>query len=245
MNRIHAIATMPVFSTPRCLLAVVFCFLIHPLGAVTVVNGSFENLSLSYSNTPGSDSMSGVAADGWTISSNSPDWFLGAPGPAGLWNTPWGDFFAVGAAAGSGYREGIRQTLSGLTVGESYTIEFQQANGLRFDQGSYLGAGSVGGWEVFIDGLSILSSNSTNDNSVPAPAFTTAWSPGSVEFVAAATSQTLEFLAFGGADVTPTFQFLDAVTVSAVPEPGTVLLGALGSMAFLRRRREHSPINKR
>ncbi len=51
--------------------------------------------------------MSDVAAPGWTVSTGtSPDWFLGAPGPTGFWLAPWGDFFAVGAAEGAGYREG-------------------------------------------------------------------------------------------------------------------------------------------
>jgi hypothetical protein len=208
-----------------------------PLGAVTLLNGSFENLSSSYSNTAGTDSMSGVAADGWSVSTNTPDWFLGAPGPAGLWFTPWGDFFAVGAATDAGYREGISQTISGLTIGQNYAISFQQANGLLFDQASYVGAGTVGGWEVLIDGISVLSSPSTNDNSVPFPAFTTEWSPASALFEATATSQTIEFLAYGGSGVNPTFQFLDSVSVDAVPEPSTSLLVVFGGLALILRRR--------
>ncbi|MCB1134405.1 MAG: hypothetical protein KDN05_25040, partial [Verrucomicrobiae bacterium] len=40
-----------------------------PSHAATLINGSFENLSSSYVNTPGADLMSGVAADGWSVSS--------------------------------------------------------------------------------------------------------------------------------------------------------------------------------
>lgn len=204
-----------------------------------MVNGSFENLSSTYANTPGTDSMSGVAADGWTVSSNSPDWFLGAPGPAGLWSTPWGDFLAVGAATGSDYREGILQEISGLIVGETYLIEFQQANGLLFDQGSYLGIGTVGGWEVRIDGIGLLFAASTNDNSLPSPAFTSSWSPNSFSFIASASSQTLEFLAYGGTEIAPTFQFLDNVTITAIPEPTTAgMLAGAGALVLLRRRKE-------
>lgn len=213
-----------------------------PLHAATIVNGSFENLTLSYVNTAGSDSMSNAVADGWTISTNSPDWFLGAPGPSNRWSTPWGDFFAVGAAGELGYREGLSQTITGLTVGSFYRIEFQQANGMLYDQGSYIGAGNTGGWEVLIDGSSVLSSGSLNDNSIPATPFPVAgtdWNLSSVIFQATATSQDLEFLAYTDSPTDPTFQFLDSViiTESQIPEPETALLFAFGGLALLGRRR--------
>ena len=211
------------------------------LPAATIVNGSFENLSSSYVNTPASDSMSNAVADGWTISSESPDWFLGAPGPTGRWSTPWGDFFAVGAAGELGYREGLSQTITGLTVGSYYRIEFQQANGLLYDQGAYIGLGNTGGWEVLIDGASVLVSGSLNDNSVSTMPFPggTDWNLGSVIFQATATSQDLEFLAYGDSATEPTFQFLDSViiTESQIPEPGTTLLTVLGGLALLVRKR--------
>jgi len=224
---------------PHLSSLVLFSLLTSATHAVTVVNGSFENLTSAYVNTPGADSMSGVAADGWTASSNSPDWFLGAPGPTGFWFTPWGDFFTVGAAEGSPYREGISQTITGLSIGESYTITFQQANGLRFDQGSHIGAGNTGGWEVLIDGGSVLTSNSLNDNTTPTAAFPDSWNMGSVTFVALAESQSVEFLAFGGTAMNPTFQFLDTVTVvqAQVPEPSTTLLLASSGFLLLSRRR--------
>ena len=223
----------------RLAVAVLTCFLTSSLPAATIINGSFENLSSSYNNTPGADSMSGVAADGWTVSTNTPDWFLGAPGPTGLWLTPWGDFFAVGAAEGAGYREGLSQTIAGLTVGQNYRLEFQQANGLRFDQGSHIGIGNTGGWEVLLDGSPILTSASLNDNSTPTASFPGSWNLGSVIFQATAESQTIEFLAYGGGSSTPTFQFLDSVilTESQIPEPGTALLLSLLPLACLRRRR--------
>ncbi|MCP5532564.1 MAG: hypothetical protein H7A49_16425 [Akkermansiaceae bacterium] len=227
-------------SHPRLLAVVpwVVAATALPSRAATLVNGSFENLSSSYVNTPGADLMSGVAADGWTVSSNSPDWYLGAPGPSGFWFTPWGDFFTVGASVGTGYREGISQTITGMTIGKTYTLEFQQANGLRFDQGSYIGVGHAGGWEILLDGGSILSSDSLNDNSTPAPSFPGSWNLGSVSFVATATSQTVEFLAYGGSATDPTFQFLDSVilTESQVPEPGVSTLIALAGLGFWRRR---------
>ncbi len=215
-----------------------------PSPAATLINGSFENLSSTYVNTPGADLMSGVAADGWTVSANSPDWYLGAPGPTGLWFTPWDDFFTGAAAEGSGYREGIRQTITGLEIGTTYTLEFQQANGLRFDQGSHIGVGNTGGWEVLLDGGTILSSASLNDNSTPTPSFPGSWNLGSVSFEATAASQTIEFLAYGGSAMNPTFQFLDSVTLteSQVPEPGTTPLIALASLGLWRRRRTASQL---
>ena len=222
-----------------CLIAVCFCGA-SPASAATLVNGSFENLSASFVLGPG-DRMAGATADGWSILSESPDWLLGAPGPSGRWFTPWGDFFTVGAAEGAGYREGVSQTITGMTVGTFYRIEFQQANGLLFDQGSYLGVGNTGGWEVRIDGTPILTSASLNDNSTPTLPFPggTDWNLGSVLFQATATSQDLEFLAYGGSAVNPTFQFLDSViiTESQIPEPGPMVLALLALGGFLVRRR--------
>ena len=210
---------------------------ISSLGAATLINGSFENFG-TYVNTPGTDRMSGVAANGWFVSTNTPDWFLGAPGPAGLWLTHWGDFFAVGAAQASTYREGLSQTVGSLSVGQTYIVKFQQANGLLFDQGSHLGTGEVGGWEVLVDGVSVGMSASANDNTTPSPAFTSAWTEGSITFEASATSQTIEFLAYGGSAGNPTFQFLDEVTIEIVPEPTSPLLASLGGLFVLRRRRD-------
>ena len=143
----------------------------------------------------------------------------------------------MGAASGT-YREGVSQAITGMTVGQHYEITFQQANGLLFEQGSYVGTGNVGGWEVFLDGISVVSSLSSNDNSTPALDFPGAWSEGSVVFQATAASQTIEFRAYGSG-AGPTMQFLDNVTIAAtqIPEPSSALLVTVAGIGVLVRRR--------
>ena len=216
-----------------------------PASAVTLVNPSFEDLSASYVNDPATDYMLNAAADGWSLLLNSPDWYWGE-GPNGLWNTPFGDHFASAAATGltsavSAYREGISQTVSGLTIGETYEISFSHANGLLFTQGSpgtYLGVGVTGGWEVLTDGVSHGLIFSTNDNSTAALEHTSDWQASSVTFVATATTHEIQFVAFkpdGPSD--PTFQFLDQVSVALVPEPSAFALTLTAFCLVTRRSR--------
>ncbi len=216
-----------------------------PASAVTLVNPSLEDLSASYVDIAGADRMEGVAPDGWSIALNSPGWYWGE-GPSNLWHTPFGDHFGMGAATGqtgSAYREGISQSVSGLTVGATYDIGFSHANGLFYNPGTpgfYEGVGTTGGWEVLIDGSSIALVSSTNDNSIAAPEHTLLWQASTATFAATATTHEIQFIAFkpdGPQD--PTFQFLDDVSVTLVPEPSSFVLCGLGLIAtglYLRRR---------
>ena len=216
------------------LFLIVSSTLLAPASAVTLVNPSFEDLSLSYVDIPGADRMESVAPDGWSIALNSPGWFWGE-GPTNLWHTPFGDHFAMGAATGqtgSAYREGISQSVSGFSIGETYEISFSHANGLFFNVGSpgfYEGVGTPGGWEVLVDGGSVALVSSTNDNSVAALEHTSSWQSSTATFAATATTHDIQFVAFkpdGAQD--PTFQFLDQVSVTLVPEPSSFILCALG-----------------
>lgn len=217
-----------------CLALLVSSVLITPAMAVPLVNPSFEDLSASYVDIAGADRMEGAAADGWSVALNSPGWYWGE-GPNNLWNTPYGDHFAMGAATGqtgSAYREGVSQSVSGLSIGATYEISFSHANGLFFNPGSpgfYEGVGTPGGWEVLIDGSSILLAASTNDNSVAALEHTSDWQTSTATFSATSTTHEIQFIAYkpdGSQD--PTFQFLDEVSVTVVPEPSTLMLSLLG-----------------
>lgn len=231
----------------RAFLSLVVSFtLLAPASAVTLVNPSFENLSASYVDIPGADRMENAAADGWSIALGSPGWYWGE-GPESLWNTPFGDYFAMGAATGQtggAYREGISQSVSGLTIGETYEISFSHANGLFYNPGTpgfYEGVGTAGGWEVLVDGSSILLASSTNDNSVAALEHTSDWQSSTATFTATATTHDIQFIAFkpDGSQL-PTFQFLDDVSVTQVPEPSSLTLSVLGLLAaaiYIRRRR--------
>lgn len=211
-----------------------------PLTAFTVVNGSFEDIgATTYVNIPDQDRDGNAAADGWTISSASPDWMWGE-GPEGLWNTPWGDYFTLGAANGIGYREGVSQEISGFTVGASYTLTFSHANGLFYNGTAYEGVGNPGGWEVLLNGSTLFLADSVNPNFVAAPEHTDDWFTRNIEFVAPTETIEFEFLAYLNPQVNQqvvTFQFLDNVSISPVPEPGVLALIAPAILLGLRRRK--------
>ncbi|MEM1083685.1 MAG: PEP-CTERM sorting domain-containing protein [Verrucomicrobiota bacterium] len=219
--------------------------------AVTFTNGSLEDLDSSYSGLVGSDLMENAAATGWsTWGSTSPDWVV-ADGPEGLYNTPYGDYFALAGATGAFdvgvYREGVSQTITGLVVDETYEVSFSHANGLRWNPqgvGFWEGVGFAGGWQVLVDSSSIGLVASTNDNGTPSAPWTVDWQSSSLTFTATATSHDIHFIAYkpDSPSQDPTFQFLDEVNVVVVPEPSVALLGCMGAGLALRRRRK-SPVN--
>ena len=63
------------------------------------------------------------------------------------------------------------------------------------------------------------------------------WRKVTMTFTADAVNPVLSFLSVGTPDGLPPFALLDGVSLEAVPEPSAALLGALGALALLRRRR--------
>lgn len=190
--------TMKTAAALACLAAAI------PASAVT--NGSFDDLDASYVNEPGWDLQSDAAATGWS-KFQSPDWMLSG-GPQDLYASPDPDLFALGAATGAFdtgvYREGIFQTVTGLTPGQEYAIGFRHAN----------------------------------DNSTASDFFTADWQTNSVNFTATAASHEIRFVAYKPDSPLqdPTFQFLDSVTLSVVPEPSALAIVGVAGLLTLRRR---------
>ena len=135
------------------------------------------------------------------------------------------------AADGAFQVGSISQSISNLTVGESYLLSFYWAAGQQY---SYTGA-TTEMWGVTFG-------NSTYNT----PTVTTAskgftpWTLASVYFVASAATQTLSFLAAGTPSGQPPLSLLDGVSLVAAPEPATwavLTIGVVGSIAFASRRR--------
>jgi len=120
------------------------------------------------------------------------------------------------AADGASGTEPITQTVTGLTVGQQYTLTFSQAAG---QQTNFTGATSDD-WLVSF-GSSVYTSPTIN---LASKASVTGWQQETTTFTATSTNEVLSFLA-QGAPSDPPFALLSGVSLtpanqsSSVPEP--------------------------
>lgn len=218
-----------------------------------VTNGGFENSSYSH-NTQFGASFGGQGVTGWTglgndssaqhlefyyrggtqTSENATNQYgdpLGYFWPSFNALSPTGGNF-VGLDSDISYAGQISQTISGLTVGKSYTLTFDWAGGqLANRTGPTYDAFHVDfGGDTF----------DTSTVNVASQGFS-GWMSESHTFIAHSTSQALTFLAVGGPGSLPPIAALDSVSLKGgVPEPGIwamMLVGFGGLGSLLRRRR--------
>ena len=197
-----------------------------------VVNGSFDA-------TPHTDKVTfedNVA--GWTGGANLT--FLAGPGTAadGSYLSVYAPFPTISPNGGNfvladgdpNYSGAFSQTLSGLTVGHVYAVEFYQAAG---QQAGFTGI-TTERWSVTFGGVTQLSTLITLPEAGFAP-----WQKQSLSFTATAVSQVLTFLAVGTPGGAPPISFLDGVSVAGVPEPATwgLMVAGFGLVGFVARRR--------
>jgi hypothetical protein len=133
----------------------------------------------------------------------------------------------------------LTQSLSGLKVGDTYTLSFYQAS---MQQTGYTGP-SQDNWNV-----GLLNSNNVFDSRVAATMNnpsqgSTGWVKQTMTFVATTTSELLYFFASATAGAQPPFLLLDDVSMtdnaspSAVAEPATLTLAAAGLVGMIAARR--------
>ena len=158
--------------------------------------------------------------------------FANSPGLAGTSVFPssspdGGNYLALDGAAGVGP---MSQQLNGLTLGSQYELSFYWA---AAQQKGYVAAnGLTELLKVSLGGQSI----STAQIAYPQYTFQD-WRKVTMTFTADAVNPILSFLSVGTPSGAPPFALLDGVSLNAVPEPSAALLGALGALALLRRRR--------
>jgi PEP-CTERM motif len=217
-------------------------------GVELVTNGGFE------SNGGNGQIGFNTGATDWSLPSGNTGYdFLFAPGTAdttgadgqygnltlygpgnGVANglpatSPAGGYF-LGADADF-QQAALSQTISGLVVGESYTVGFWWAGA---QQTGFTGP-TQEKWEVSLGSQT----QSTTLAVIPQAGFT-GWMYQTFTFTATGTSEALSFLA-NGSPGEPPFALLDGVTMTAVPEPSTwammlIGFGGLGFAAYRRRR---------
>jgi len=199
-------------------------------GAVTVANGGFEAVQIA---SQGSKNLADIP--GWTHAGATGDGLIWSDlfpvCCGGTYSTKTGgghQFVTMGGGYGPSGSSSWSQVLNGLTVGQSYVVNFKTA--------------AEG--EVPIQSLTVAmttgsaSAAQTFNTIAAGPYFWQNWGSDSYSFVAGATSATLQFSVTNEVyDVG-----LDSVSVSTggVPEPSTWLMllagiGGLGAVARGRR----------
>lgn len=211
-----------------------------------VVNGGFETL------TKGAGQIDAItSATGWTstgynfvFASGTADtvgatgtygniklWGPGSGSANGLTNSPAGGNFL--AADGAYQTQAVKQTISGLVVGQKYDLSFYWAGA---QQAGYNGINSEQ-WIVSLGNQTISTALVQN-----ASHGFTGWMQEKFTYTATSTTEVLSFLAFGTPTGVPPFSLLDGVSLTAqVPEPSTVALfvaglALVGGASRLRRR---------
>lgn len=187
-----------------------------------------------------------VTANGWTsggynfvmVNGNDNDprndfnmWTAANSAGANTWDgnaAHTGDFVAMDGKFDTGP---LSQTITGLKVGEKYTLYFSYG----FGQQERFSNATVQSLAAYMNNAKIWDSGDTN---VCNHCFT-GWSDAHVSFTATGTSEVLKFLATGDQPVPP-FAVLSDVSIPGAPEPAAWALMTLGVAALggaARRRR--------
>jgi hypothetical protein len=137
----------------------------------------------------------------------------------------------------------INQTISGLTALHTYAVSFYWAAAQQAGYGCLSNPSNPGGctteqWQVSLGSQTLTTGVATTG--VNQGGFS-GWISQTLVFTATSSSEVLSFLALGTPMGQPPFALLDGVSLTATPEPGTlmlmagaVLLGAGGLARKLR-----------
>ncbi|TAE90662.1 MAG: PEP-CTERM sorting domain-containing protein [Verrucomicrobia bacterium] len=226
MNRIPAIALVSLMSG----------LILPSLSSAAVIaggNGSFET------NTRGTAAFGGAFGQIWYLNplpgnasgANIAGWTLyGVGGGAPPANTAWlmSDASGYGTASNGNYFINVESgpdwwlgtEITGLTSGWTYTLSFDTRR---------RSGGGGGNFDVFVNNTLSTTGAFTAANVAPT---TTTWETRSINFTANASTMSV-FIA--NTDVTNSGFMVD--NFSIVPEPSAALLGGLGLLGMLRRRR--------
>ncbi len=160
--------------------------------------------------------------------------FNGGIGMDSMTDTPAsGNMIAIDGD--STYTAPLFQTINGLTAGTSYVLQFLQAAG----QQAGSGGPTTEQWEVSLGSQTQDSSLMNN----PSGGFT-AWNAQTMVFTATSSSELLNFMALGTPQGVPPVVLLSDVSLTAAPEPASLVLigsGVVAVWAARKRARRTSP----
>ncbi|MHB8529448.1 MAG: PEPxxWA-CTERM sorting domain-containing protein [Caulobacteraceae bacterium] len=190
-----------------------------------IVNGSFEANNWGPTYVLG---LIGNDVTGWYIPNGDGIYPWGINNGSGYGPADTGSQFLVLGRWGTAAQYTIQQTMTGLTPGDTYHLTFAIAS----EQGC-----------CAVAGVSFLSGSSTAAQDFTAPtsgSFWTAWGHESMDFMATASSVTLQFQ-----DILPTVAGYDlgldsvSVTGASIPEPASwaMMIIGLGLTGAAMRRR--------
>jgi hypothetical protein len=214
-------------------------------GTQLVNNGSFETTSNGAGQMGYNTNATGWTTSGYNFifSSGSADTtgVTGQYGTLKLWGPNDGSNNGLPASSPDGgnyigadgaYNVGaITQSISGLTVGDKYTLSFWWA---AAQQQGFTGLNTEQ-WQVNLGSQQFDTAVYSN-----ASKGFSGWMYQTFTYTATSTTEVLSFLAIGTPSGQPPFSLLDGVSLELVPEPADwaiMLAGVAGLGALLQRRR--------
>ena len=203
-----------------------------------VANGSFELTSLTDKGGFAGNVANWGGGGGLTFldfpgTADDPSKYLTVYGPFPATSPDGGNF--VEADGDPNYSGVFYQSISGLTLGQTYKVDFYQAAGQQL---GFTGP-TTERWQVSLGGQSQLSSLFSLPEGGVGP-----WQQQSMTFTWDGASDILAFVALGTPGGAPPISFLDGVSITAVPEPAawTLMLIGLGGLGALARRRRSAAV---
>lgn len=208
------------------------------IAALLIATSAHAGQSLVVNGSLNGQIENNAVPDGWTLLAGTPD-LMDALNNVGLTDTkrfgatpkasPDGGTW-VGLGADVNFVERFGQSLTGLSVGQEYTVSWLAGN-FGYDGGriQYLGTNAI---HVMVDGQSVGSGTALSLGSD--------WYSQSVTFVATKATQDISFTL---ATSDKAYMSIDGIAVqAAVPEPATwMLMGmSLAGMALTMRRRNQA-----
>lgn len=198
------------------------------MAAVTVANGSFEDIAVG---SGGFDNYaSGSTIGGWTVGGGGVD-LIGT-----FWNAQDGNQSLDLNRTEPG---SISQTLTGLTAGQLYEVSFFLSGNRERADGS-LAEPQIRTLDLTVGGTTQEFTFDTEaSNPVSAQPDSMNWERNTFRFVASGASELLTFASTTqtGTGSSPAGPALDNVSISVVPLPAGLglLVGALGGLVVWRR----------